>query len=310
MGGAATRDAFGTAIVRVGSDERVVVLTGDLRDSTRTEKFAETFPERFFDVGIAERNMLGIAAGLALSGKVPWAASFAAFVAGRFETLRVSVAYQEANVRIVGTHSGTGVGDDGYSQMALEDIAGIRALPNVSIVNPCDAIETERAVEYLLDHVGPAYLRLTRQKVDDVNAEGYRFEFGKAVQLRDGNDVAIFGTGATVQEALKAADSLAQGGVTARVVNAHTLKPFDEDAVLRAAADCRALVTVEDHSATGGLGSAVAEVLATRDGGAPLLILGTTDFGESGSAEELYEKHGISGERVAESTRQFLESLG
>lgn len=309
MGGAATRDAFGTAIVRVGGDERVVVLTGDLRDSTRTEKFAETFPERFFDVGIAERNMLGIAAGLALSGKVPWAASFAAFVAGRFETLRVSVAYQEANVRIVGTHSGIGVGDDGYSQMALEDIAGIRALPNVAIVNPCDSVETERAVEYLLDHVGPAYLRLTRQKVDDVNAEGYRFEFGKAVQLRDGNDVAIFGTGATVQEALKAADSLAQGGVTARVVNAHTLKPFDEDAVLRAAADCRALVTVEDHSVTGGLGSAVAEVLATRDGGAPLLILGTRDFGESGSAEELYEKHGISGERVAESARQFLENL-
>mgnify|MGYP003288334819 CR=1 FL=1 len=309
MGGAATRDAFGEAIVRVGGDDRVVVLTGDLRDSTRTEKFAETFPERFFDVGIAERNMLGIAAGLALSGKVPWAASFAAFVAGRFETLRVSVAYQEANVRIVGTHSGIGVGDDGYSQMALEDIAGIRALPNVSIVNPCDAIETERAVEYLVDHVGPAYLRLTRQKVDDVNAEGYRFEFGKAVQLRDGNDVAIFGTGATVQEALKAADSLAQGGVTARVVNAHTLKPFDEDAVLRAAADCRALVTVEDHSATGGLGSAVAEVLATRDGRAPLLVLGTRDFGESGSAEELYEKHGISGERVAESTQQFLERL-
>jgi transketolase len=309
MGGAATRDAFGTAIVRVGGDERVVVLTGDLRDSTRTEKFAETFPERFFDVGIAERNMLGIAAGLALSGKVPWAASFAAFVAGRFETLRVSVAYQEANVRIVGTHSGIGVGDDGYSQMALEDIAGIRALPNVSIVNPCDAVETERAVEYLVDHVGPAYLRLTRQKVDDVNAEGYRFEFGKAVQLRDGNDVAIFGTGATVQEALKAADSLADGSVTARVVNAHTLKPFDEDAVLRAAADCRALVTVEDHSATGGLGSAVAEVLATRDGRAPLLVLGTRDFGESGSAEELYEKHGIGGERVAESTRQFLERL-
>lgn len=309
MGGAATRDSFGEAIVRVGGDERVVVLTGDLRDSTRTEKFAEMFPQRFFDVGIAERNMLGIAAGLALSGKVPWAASFAAFVAGRFETLRVSVAYQEANVRIVGTHSGIGVGDDGYSQMALEDIAGIRALPNVSIVNPCDAIETERAVEYLVDHVGPAYLRLTRQKVDDVNAEGYRFEFGKAVQLRDGNDVAIFGTGATVQEALKAADSLANGGVAARVVNAHTLKPFDEDAVLRAAADCRALVTVEDHSATGGLGSAVAEVLASRDGRAPLLVLGTRDFGESGSAEELYEKHGISGERVAESTRQFLESL-
>jgi transketolase len=307
--GAATRDAFGEAIVRLGEDERVVVLTGDLRDSTRTEEFAEKYPERFFDVGIAERNMLGIASGLALSGKVPWAASFSCFVAGRFETLRVSVAYQEANVRIVGTHSGIGVGEDGYSQMALEDMAGLRALPNVSIVNPCDAVETDGAVEYLLDHMGPVFLRLTRQKVDDVNAEGYRFEFGKAVQLRDGSDVAIFGTGATVQEALKAADELAGDGVSARVVNVHTLKPFDENAVLKAAADCRALVTVEDHSATGGLGSAVAEVLATDDGRAPLLIIGTRGFGESGSAEELYDKHGISGPRVAESTRQFLGKL-
>lgn len=307
--GAATRDAFGEAILRAGEDERIVVLTGDLRDSTRTEKFAEKFPERFVDVGIAERNLLGIASGLALSGKIPWAASFACFVAGRFETLRVSVAYQEANVRIVGTHSGIGVGEDGYSQMALEDIAGLRALPNVSIVNPCDAVETERAVDYLVDHVGPVYLRLTRQKVDDVNPAAYRFEFGKAVKLRDGSDVAIFGTGATVQEALKAADALAEEGVSARVVNVHTVKPLDEDAVLAAAADCRALVTVEDHSAMGGLGSAVAEVLATSDGRSPLLILGTRDFGESGSAEELYEKHGISGPRVAESTRQFLEKL-
>jgi transketolase len=310
MGGAATRDAFGEAIVRVGDDERVVVLTGDLRDSTRTEKFAEKFPERFFDVGIAESNMLGVAAGLALSGKVPWASSFAAFVTGRFETVRVSVAYQEANVRIVGTHSGIGVGDDGYSQMALEDIASLRALPNVSIVNPCDAVETERAVEYLLDHVGPAYLRLTRQKVDDVNGDGYRFDFGKAVLLRDGRDVAIFGTGATVQEALKAADSLDRDGISARVLNAHTLKPFDEEAVLHAAADCRALVTVEDHSVTGGLGSAVAEVLASGDGHAPVIVLGARDFGESGPSEELYEKHGISGDRVAERTRQFLDKLG
>jgi transketolase len=307
--GAATRDAFGEAIVRVGGDERNVVLTGDLRDSTRTEKFAEKFPERFVDVGIAERNMLGIAAGLALSGKVPWAASFACFVAGRFETLRVSVAYQEANVRIVGTHSGIGVGEDGYSQMALEDVAGLRALPNVSIVNPCDAVETERAVEYLVDHVGPVFLRLTRQKVGDVNAENYRFEFGKAVQLRDGADVALFGTGATVQEALKAAEILDEDGFSARVVNVHTIKPLDETAVLQAAMECGAMVTVEDHSATGGLGGAVSEVLATGDVRAPLMILGTRGFGESGSAEELYDKHGISGPRIAESTRQFLEKL-
>ncbi|MGH2724479.1 MAG: transketolase family protein [Actinomycetota bacterium] len=307
----ATRDAFGEALLRIGADERIVVLTGDLRDSTRTEDFGETYPDRFFDVGIAEHNLLGVAAGLALSGKIPWAASFSCFVTGRFEVVRVTVAYQEANVRIVGTHAGIGVGEDGYSQMALEDMAGIRALPNVAIVNPCDAVETERAVEYLVDHVGPAFLRLTRQKVDDVNGEGYRFEFGRAVQLRDGSDVAIVATGAAVQEALKAADALAGDGVSARVLNVHTIKPLDEDAVLAAASDCRAVVTVEDHSAWGGLGSAVAELLATRTDGAsaPLRIIGTRTFGESGTSEELYEKFGLSGARVAATTRAFVEEL-
>jgi transketolase len=308
--GVATRDAFGEAIVRLGEDPRVVVLTGDLRDSTRTEDFAEKFPERFVECGIAERNMLGIAAGLALSGKLPWACSFSCFVTGRFETLRVSVAYQEANVRIVGTHTGVGVGEDGYSQMALEDIAGVRALPNVAIINPADGTETEQAVEYLMEHEGPAFLRLTRQKVDDVSPEGYRFEFGKAVQYRDGSDVALIGTGATVAEALKAADQLGQDGTSARVLGIHTVKPLDEDAILAAASECGAVVTVEDHSAHGGLGGAVAEVLATRDRGARLRIIGTRAFGESGSSEELYEKFGLSGKRVAEQTREFLEEVG
>ncbi|MGH2740380.1 MAG: transketolase family protein [Actinomycetota bacterium] len=306
--GAATRDAFGEAIVRLGADERVVVLTGDLRDSTRTEKFAETYPERFVEVGIAERNMLGIASGLALSGKIPWACSFSCFVTGRFETLRVSIAYQEANVRIVGTHSGVGVGEDGYSQMALEDVAGIRALPNVAIVNPADGAETEQAVEYLMEHEGPAFLRLTRQSVDDVSPDGYRFEFGRAVRYREGSDVAIFGTGATVAEALKAAETLEADGVSARVLGIHTIKPLDEDAVLEAAGSCKRLVTVEDHSAHGGLGGAVAEVLATRDGGARLRIIGTHTFGESGTSEELYEKHGLSASRIAEQTSEFLSS--
>src|ERR687896_2700767 len=219
---AATRDAFADALVRAGDDERIVVLTGDLRDSTRTEKFLERYPDRFIDVGIAEKNMLGIAAGLALSGKVPWACSFSAFVTGRLEVVRVSVAYQEANVRIVGTHSGIGVGEDGYSQMTCEDIASIRALPNVAVVNPADAVETEQAVEYLVDHEGPAFLRLTRQKVSDVNGPDYRFEFGKAVQLREGSDVAIVATGAAVGEAMKAAEALDGEGISARVLNAHT----------------------------------------------------------------------------------------
>jgi transketolase len=253
--------------------------------------------------------MLGIAAGLALSGKVPWACSFAAFVTGRYDVVRVSLAYQEANVRIVGTHAGVGVGEDGYSQMSLEDIACIRALPNVAIVNPCDAVETERAVEYLVEHQGPAFLRLTRQKVDDVNPDDYRFEFGKAVHLRDGSDLALIATGATVQEALKAADALSDDGVSARVLDVHTVKPLDEEAVRAAAAECRAVVTVEDHSASGGLGSAVAEVIAGSGEHAPLRIIGMREFGESGTSEELYEKFGLSGSRIAETARAVLAEV-
>jgi transketolase len=306
----ATREAFGEAIVRAGADERVVVLTGDLRDSTKTEKFRETYPDRFVECGIAEKNMLGISAGLALCGKIPWACSFSAFVTGRLEVVRVSVAYQEANVRIVGTHSGIGVGEDGYSQMALEDVAAMRALPNVAIVNPADAVEAERAVEYLVEHRGPAFLRLTRQGVEDVNGEGYRFDFGRAVQLRDGSDVALVSTGATVGEAVKAAELLASEGTSARVLNVHTIKPLDEEAVLQAASDCRAVISVEDHSAHGGLGGAVAEVLASRNGRvAPLSILGTRAFGESGTSSELYEKFGLDAAGIARSTREALDQV-
>lgn len=308
--GAATRDAFGEAIVRVGSDPRHVVLTGDLKDSTRTDAFQEAYPDRFIECGIAERNMVGVASGLALSGKVAWAASFSTFVAGRFETVRMSVAFQEANVRIVGTHTGVGVGEDGYSQMSFEDIALMRTLPNMAVINPADAVEAERAVEYLAtEHEGPAFLRLTRQGVDDVHEDGYRFAFGRIEQLRDGDDVAIFGTGATVGEALKAADALDADGVSARVLNVHTIKPLDADAVLGAAAECRALVSVEDHGVSGGLGGAIAEVLATRGTHAPLRIVGHTTFGESGGPAELFEKYGISGDRIAETTREFLATL-
>ncbi|MEX2457415.1 MAG: transketolase C-terminal domain-containing protein, partial [Actinomycetota bacterium] len=248
------RDAWGEAIARVGADERVVVLAGDLRDSTKVEGFIERYPERYVECGIAEMNMIGVASGLALSGKIPWACSFSAFVTGRMEIIRVSVSYQEANVRLVGTHCGIGVGEDGYSQMALQDIASIRALQNVAIVQPADAVETERAVEYLVEHQGPAFLRLTRQKVEDVHRNGYTFAFGKMEQLRDGGDVAILGTGATVGEALNAAEALESRGIQARVVNVHTIKPIDEETILRLAAEVPAIVTVEDHGVWGGLG--------------------------------------------------------
>jgi transketolase len=305
--GAATRDAFGEAIVDVGGDERVVVLTGDLRDSTRTERFAEMFPERFVDCGIAESNMVGIASGLALSGRVPWACSFSCFVTGRFEQVRLSVAYQQANVRLVGTHVGIGVGEDGYSQMALEDVSALRALPNMTIVQPADAAETRAAVRALLDHEGPAFLRLTRQGVEDVTGDG-GFELGAIRTLRSGEDVAILASGATVGEAMKAAEILAGEHIEAAVLNVHTLKPLDEEAVLEAAEAAPAVVTVEDHSVVGGLGSAVAEVLAGGGSEAPLHRVGMTTFGESGSPEELYEKYGLAAQPLAETVRQFLQA--
>jgi transketolase len=306
--GAATRDAFGTAITRLGEDPRIVVLTGDLRDSTRTEDFAEKYPDRFVECGIAEANMIGIASGLALSGKIPWVCSFSTFVAGRFETVRLSVAYQEANVRIVGTHSGIGVGEDGYSQMALEDIAAMRTLPNMAVINPADAVETERAVEYLVEHEGPAFLRLTRQGVEDVNAEDYRFEFGETVRLRDGEDVSILATGAQVGEAVEAAETLQEDGIDAAVINVHTIAPLDEAAVLEAATGKRAIVTVEDHSIRGGLGGAVAEVLASRNGStAPLHRIGMSTFGESGTTEELYAKYGLDADGIARQVRDLLK---
>lgn len=305
--GAATRDAFGEAIVRVGQDPRVVVLTGDLRDSTRTEAFAERYPDRFLECGIAESNMIGIASGLALEGRVPWACSFSCFVTGRFETVRLSVAYQEANVRIVGTHSGIGVGEDGYSQMSLEDIAMMRALPNMAVVNPADAVETERAVEVLLDHRGPAFLRLTRQGVEDVNGDGYRFELGRAVTLREGTDVALVATGAPVGEAVRAAEALDADGMSASVINVHTIAPIDEDAVRAAAVSHRAVITIEDHSVHGGLGGAVAEVLAAGNGStAPLHRIGMSTFGESGTPSELYAKYGLDRDGIAATTREVL----
>jgi transketolase len=304
--GKATRDAFGEAIVRLGDDQRIVVLTGDLRDSTRTEEFAEKHPDRFFEVGIAEKNMIGIAAGLALSGKVPWACSFSTFVAGRFEVVRMSVAYQEANVRIVGTHSGIGVGEDGYSQMSLEDLAMMRTLPNMAVVNPADAVETERAVEYLVDHQGPAFLRLTRQGAEDVTPPDASFELGKAVPLRSGTDVAILATGAPVGEAVKAADALDGEGISALVLNVHTLQPIDEEAVLDAASGRRAVVTVEDHSVNGGLGGAVAEVLASRGSHPPLHRVGMRTFGESGTPAELYAKYGLDAEGIAGAVHRAL----
>jgi len=309
MSATATREAFGEAIVANGADERIVVLDGDLRNSNYSEKFEAAYPGRFVEVGIAEHNMLGIAAGLALSGKQPWVCSFAAFVAGRLEVIRVSIGYNQANVRIVGTHVGIGIGDDGATQMSLEDVSALRALPNMTIIQPCDAAETHGAVKYLAtEHEGPAFLRLTRQKLDDVHGDDYTFEFGKAQTLRDGKDIAIVATGALVQESLKAAEALASDGISARVINVHTIAPLDHDTIVAAARQTEHVLTAEDHNVNGGLGSAVSEAIVEAGVGAKLARIGLRSYGESGTQQELYEKYGLSASRVADAARALVRS--
>jgi transketolase len=303
----ATRFAFGDALLRVGADPRIVVVGADLNKSTRAELFAHKYPDRFFEVGVAEQNMLGVAAGLALCGKIAWCSSFSCFVVGRFETLRMSIAYQGANVRVVGTHAGIGTGEDGYSQMGQEDIALARTLPGMAVLQPADDVEAERMVEYLVEHQGPVFLRLTRQKLDRVHGADYEFQFGRLDVLRDGGDVTLLATGATVGHAMAAADALRADGVQASVGNVHTIKPLDEGAILEMTAGKRLVVTVEDHSVIGGLGSAVSELFAERR---PTRVhrVGTRDvFGESGSPAALYEKHHLDAPGIR---KEVLAALG
>lgn len=304
----ASRAAFGEALLELGaSDERIVTLDADLSKSTMTAGFAKAYPDRAFNLGIAESNMIGVAAGLALTGKIPFACSFACFVVGRFETIRMSVAYTGANVKIVGTHVGVAIGEDGYSQMGLEDIACLRALPNIPIVQPADELETKQAVAYAVAHAGPIYLRLTRQPLEVLNPPDHRFRLGRWNVLRDGRDVAIIGTGGPLFNCLEAARVLAADGISATVVNAASVKPLDEELLLRVAARTGRVVTVEDHSIHGGLGGAVAEALSE---GCPTRLrrLGVTGFGESGDPRGLYVKHGLDPAGIALSVTKFLRS--
>jgi transketolase len=302
-----TRAAFGRALARVGADSRVVALDADLASSTNTKPFAEKYPDRFFQLGIAEGNMVGVAAGLALAGKIPFAASFACFLVGRFEQIRVSVAYSRANVRLVGTHAGVGIGEDGYTQMGLEDVALMRSLPNMAVIQPADGAETEAAVEYLVRHDGPVYLRLTRQKVADVSRPEQRFDFGKGVVLRSGRDLTIVASGAVVGHAVVAAEQLATGGVDAAVINIHTIKPLDAALVEEWGRRTGSILTVEDHGIVGGLGSAVTEALSET--GIPVRRHGVHEFGESGSSEALYAKHGLDARGIAAAASGFLSDF-
>jgi transketolase len=302
----ATRAAFGEALIDLGArDERIVTLDADLSKSTMTAGFAKKYPGRAFNLGIAESNMVGVGAGLALSGRIPFVCSFACFIVGRFETIRISVAYTNANVKIVGTHAGIAIGEDGYSQMGLEDIACLRALPNVAIVQPADEVETKQAVAWAVEHQGPVYLRLTRQNLEPVSPDGYRFQLGRWATLRPGHDVTVIASGGTVFNALEAARRLETVGVSAEVVNAASIKPLDEDALVRSARRTCHVVTVEDHALAGGLGGAVAETLAEVLP-TPLKRLGVVGFGESGDAKGLYAKHGLDPAGIAASIRKLL----
>ena len=306
----ATRDAFGEALVKAGElYPNVVCLDADLSKSTKSEAFAKKYPTRFFEMGIQEANMIGAAAGLALSGKVPFACSFAAFITGRFDQIKLSVAYSGANVRIVGSHSGVGIGDDGYSQQGLEDVALMRSLPTMAVIQPADDLEAESAVMYLAGkHQGPAFLRTTRQKLDRVNAEGYVFELGRIITLKDGKDATLFASGGTVAFALAAARAL-EPRLSIRVVNVPSLKPIDATAVERHARETGRFITVEDHQIIGGLGSVIAET-ASETFAVPVKRLGVADlFGESGTPEGLYERHGLDTKSIKEAVEAFCSSV-
>ncbi|MBQ7985815.1 MAG: transketolase family protein [Clostridia bacterium] len=303
----ATRESYGAALVEYGADERIVVLDADLSKSTKTEMFKKAYPERFFNAGIAEGNMMCVAAGLAAAGKIAFASSFAMFAAGRaFEQIRNSIAYPKLNVKIGATHAGISVGEDGGSHQCLEDIALMRSLPNMVIINPADDIEARLAVKAAIDHDGPVYMRFGRLAVEDVNGEDYKFEIGKGVQLKDGTDVTIVATGLMVEYALKASEMLKEEGISARVINIHTIKPIDEEILIKASKETGAIVTCEEHSIYGGLGSAVCEVLSAN-APCPVKIIGTDSFGRSGKPAQLFEAYGLTAENICEKAKEAIK---
>ena len=305
----ATRDSYGNALAELGTaHDNVVVLDADLAAATKTGVFKKAHPERFIDCGIAESNMMGVAAGLAAAGKVPFASSFAMFAAGRaFEQIRNSIGYPKLNVKIGATHAGISVGEDGATHQCNEDIALMRTIPGMVVINPADDVEAKAAVEAAYEHVGPVYLRFGRLAVPVINDNpDYKFELGKAVTLREGTDVTIIASGLTVSESLVAAEKLAADGISAEVINMHTIKPLDEKAVIKAAAKTGKIVTAEEHSVIGGLGSAVCDVVAEK-APAKVLKIGVNDtYGESGPAVELIKKYGLDADSIYEKVKAFV----
>ena len=304
----ATRGAYGKALSQLTKENKnIIVLDADLSKSTKTCDVKASSPESFYNMGIAEANMVGVAAGLASTGKIVFASSFAMFLAGRaFEQIRNSVAYTNLNVKLCATHSGISVGEDGASHQAIEDLALMRSIPNMKVFSPCDEKETEEIIKYVANCDGPCYVRLGRLAVDSVNSSNYKFEFGKGVTLREGNDCTIITTGSMVQVSLEAQQKLKAEGINVRVINLHTIKPIDTEIILKAAKETGKIVTVEEHNVVGGLGSAVSEVICENH---PSLVkkIGINDiFGQSGKPEELFKEYGLTSDKIVKTIKSII----
>lgn len=296
----ATRQSYGETLLKLGKEnENVVVLDADLAGATKTELFAKEYPDRFFDMGIAEANMLGTAAGLATCGKIPYASTFAMFAAGRgYDQIRNSICYPQLNVKICATHAGITVGEDGATHQMLEDISLMRSLPNMTVISPSDDTQARWVIEEISKIAGPVYVRLARLATPVLYEEKQKFEIGKAIQMGEGTDGTVFATGVTVAEAIKAQEQLKEKGINIRVVDVHTIKPIDKDMIVKCAKETKKLVSIEDHSVIGGLGSAISEVL-TEEYPVKLERMGMQDiFGKSGKAEELMECFGLTAEAI------------
>ena len=307
----ATREVFGKTIAAMSAeDPDLIVLDADLAGATKSAEFKKACPERFLDMGIAEANMVGVSAGLAACGKKPFCCSFAMFTTGRaYEQVRNSVAYPHLNVKVIGSHGGLSVGEDGATHQCIEDLGLMRGIPGMLVLNPCDGAEMTEAVKALAAYNGPAYMRLGRSAVEtvtDYETGDYKFEIGKGVTLRDGGDVTIVATGMMVQMALKAADALTEEGISARVLDFHTIKPLDEELILKAAKETGAIVTTEEHNILNGLGSAVAECVSTNCP-VPVIRHGVNDeFGRSGKAQEVLDAYDLTAEKIVELAKKAV----
>ncbi|WP_445013620.1 transketolase family protein [Paraclostridium bifermentans] len=308
MMGLATREAYGKALVELGKEnEDIVVLDADLSKSTKTADFAKTYPERFINAGIAEQNLLGMSAGLSVYGKIPFASTFAVFATGRaFEIIRNSICYPKANVKIAATHAGITVGEDGGSHQSIEDIAIMNSLPNMSVLVPADAKETNEIVKYAAKHIGPVYIRLGRLNSEDIFGEDYKFEYGKGVTLKEGTDATIVSTGLMTATAKKACEMLKEEGVNVRLIHMPTIKPIDREIIEKAAKETKFILTCEEHSVIGGLGQIVSSV-TSETVPTKVVKLGINDvFGESGTPQDLLEKHGLTSENIVNLIKENL----